>query len=114
MDTSHFVVRGSLNKPNMEKIESNVFFLHSLWKLDLALRLRACIRDGGGPQIGEETSSGSPHLSCKRDQINMRYYMDKRVTSLSLGPGPYLHVNRPEKHALLMTDESKTQVDNPL
>ena len=88
LDASRSVVRGSLNKSNMEKIESNVFFLHSLWKLDLALWLRACLHGGGGPQIGEVTCGGSPHLSCKRDQINMRYYMDKRVTSVTEGPLP--------------------------
>ena len=32
------------------------------------------------PQIGEVTCGGSPHLSCKRDQIKMRDYMDRRVT----------------------------------
>ena len=37
---------------------------------------------------------GSPYLSCKRDQIKMRYYMDrrvtppKRVTSPTWGPPP--------------------------
>ena len=42
--------------------------------------LRACLHGGGGPQIGEVTCGGSPHLSCKRDQIKMRDYMDRRVT----------------------------------
>ena len=37
---------------------------------------------------------GSPHLSCKRDQIKMREYIDwrvtppKRVTSPTWGPSP--------------------------
>ena len=35
---------------------------------------------GGGPQIAEVTCGGSPHLSCKRDQLIMRDYMDRRVT----------------------------------
>ena len=35
---------------------------------------------GEGPQIGEVTCGGSPHLTCKRDQIKMRDYMDRRVT----------------------------------
>ena len=31
--------------------------------------------------MGEETCGGfAPHLSCKRDQIKMRDYMDRRVT----------------------------------
>ena len=56
--------------------------------------LRACLHGGGGPQIGEATCSGSPHLSCKRDQIKMRDYMDrqvtpsKRFTSPNWGPPP--------------------------
>ena len=33
-----------------------------------------------GPQVGKVKYGGSPHLSCKYDQIKMRDYMDKRVT----------------------------------
>ena len=43
--------------------------------------LRACLHGGGGAQIGEVTCGGSPHLSCKGDQIKMRDYMDRRVTA---------------------------------
>ena len=56
--------------------------------------LRACLHEGRRPQIGEVTCGGSPHLSCKRDQIKMRDYMDrrvtpsKRVTSHTWGPPP--------------------------
>ena len=39
--------------------------------------LRACFLGGGGPQIGEVKCGASPHLSCKRDQIKMRDYMDR-------------------------------------
>ena len=35
---------------------------------------------GGRPQVREVTFGGSPHLSCKRDQIKMGDYMDRRVT----------------------------------
>ena len=55
-------------------------------------KLRACLHSGGGPQTGEVTCGRSPHLSCKRDQIKMRDYMDKRVappkrvTSPTWGP----------------------------
>ena len=44
--------------------------------------------------MGKVTCGGSPHLSCKHDQIKMRDYMDrrvtppKRVTSLTWGPPP--------------------------
>ena len=51
-----------------------------------------CLHGGGGPQIGWVAYSGSPHLSCKRDQIKMRDYVDRlvtplrRVTLLAWGP----------------------------
>ena len=38
--------------------------------------------------MGEVTCGGSPHLSCKRDQIEMSDYMDRRVTSPTWGPPP--------------------------
>ena len=44
------------------------------------MTLRACLHGGGWPQVGKVKYGGSPHLSCKRDQIKMRDYMDKRVT----------------------------------
>ena len=50
--------------------------------------LRTCLHRGGGPQIGEVTCGGLPHLSCKRDQIKMGDYMDRRVTSPNWGPPP--------------------------
>ena len=56
--------------------------------------VRACLRGGGGPQTGEVPCGASPHLSCKRDQIKIRDYMDrgvtppKRVTSPTWGPPP--------------------------
>ena len=62
--------------------------------------LRVCLHEGGGPQIGEVTCGGLPHLTCKRDHIKMRDCMDgrvtppKRVTSPNWGPPP------PCKHAL--------------
>ena len=42
--------------------------------------LRVCLHGCGGPQIGEVTCGGSPHLLFKRDQVKMRDYMDRRVT----------------------------------
>ena len=54
---------------------------------------------GGTLRVGEVKYGGSPHLSCKRDQIKMRDYMDRRVThqsGLPHLPGvPHLPVNRP-------------------
>ena len=52
-----------------------------------------------GPQEGEVTCGALPHLTCKRDHIKMRDYMDRRVTPpkwvTSLPGVPHLHVNRP-------------------
>ena len=60
---------------------------------------RACLQGGGRPQVGEVTCGGSPHLSCKRDQIKIGDYMDRRVTPPKWVTtptwGPPLHVNRP-------------------
>ena len=44
--------------------------------------LRACFHGGWGPQIGEVTCGGSPHL------IEMRDYMDMRVTPPTWDPLP--------------------------
>ena len=55
----------------------------------LFFTLRPCFHGGGGPQVGEVTCLGgltlqsiqsliwSPHLSCKRDQIEIRDYMKR-------------------------------------
>ena len=57
-------------------------------------KLTAYLHGAGGLQIGEVTCGGSPHLSCKCDQIKMTDYMDRRVTapkgvtSLTWGPPP--------------------------
>ena len=62
--------------------------------LSLRDQLRACLHEGGGPQVGEVTCGRLPHLTCKRDHIKIRDCMDrrvtppKRVTSPSWGPPP--------------------------
>ena len=51
----------------------------------------------------ETRLGGSPLLSCKRDQIKMRDYMDRRLPDLSqtsylpspAPPPPHLYLNRP-------------------
>ena len=52
------------------------------------LFLRACLHGGGGPQTGEVTRGGSPHLSCKSDHIKMRDFMDRRFTPPTWSPPP--------------------------
>ena len=52
-------------------------------KYTLLQRLVTCkgvFHEGRGPQVGEVTCGGLPHLTCKRDHIKMRDYMDRRVT----------------------------------
>ena len=49
-------------------------------RLNRTIRLRACLHEGGGLQVGEITCGRLPHLTCKRDYIKMRDCMDRRVT----------------------------------
>ena len=60
--------------------------MHSRVTLSDDVRLRACLHGGGGP-----------HLSCKRDQIKMRDYVERRVASPTWGSPP------PCKQALIRT-----------
>ena len=47
------------------------------------------MKDDEVPQVGEVTCGGLPHLTCKRDHIKMRDYMDREVTSPIWGtPSP--------------------------
>ena len=60
----------------------------------IQMLLRPVLHEGGGPQVGEVTCGGLPHLTCKCDCIKMRDCMDrrvtppKRVTSPTWGPPP--------------------------
>ena len=65
-------------------------------------RLRACLHEGGGPQVGEVTCGGLPHLTCKRDQIKMRDYMDRRVTPPERVTSPTWGPPPPCKQALIL------------
>ena len=69
----------------------------------LSVSFRASVHGGGGPQVGEVTCGGSPHLSCKRDKIKMRDYIDRWVTSPTWGPPP------PLKQALSICFQSLLQ-----
>ena len=66
--------------------------------------VRACLRGGGAPQVGEVTCGRSPHLSCKRDQIKMRDYMDGGLPHIPGAPqrADFLRpIFRPTKLAFL-------------
>ena len=63
----------------------------------LSFRLKACSSGGRGPLKGEVTCGGSPHLSCKRDQIKIKYYMDRRVTPRKWVTSPTWGTKLPSK-----------------
>ena len=63
----------------LDWLRTGVFQLNSKY-LHVIMKIRACLH-GGGAQVGEVTNGGSPQLSCERDQIKMRDYMDRRVTT---------------------------------
>ena len=96
------------------KYSSTYFFAYNLHKIVL----ESVYIGGGGPQIGEVTCGGSQLLSCKRDQIKMRDYMDRRdtppnrVNSPTWGevesPPPPLHLNKP------LESTSNPQISSPL
>ena len=65
-----------------------------------ANQFRACLHGRGGPLIGEVTCGVSTHLSCKRDQIKMRDYMDRRVTLSPQVTSPILGPPLPCKQSL--------------
>ena len=84
------------------RFSSTLLFTSIMNETDTARsnNIRACLHGGGGPQIGEVTCGGSPHLSCKRDQIKMRDYMDRRVTPPKRVTSPTWGLPPPCKQAL--------------
>ena len=70
--------------------------------LRVMTQVRACLHEGGGPQVGDVTCGGLPHLTCKRDRIKMRYYMDRRVTPPKRVTSPTWGTPPPCKQALTL------------
>ena len=66
----------------------------------LVFSVGACLHGGGGPQVSEITRGGSPRLTCKRDHIKLRDYMDRRVTSPKRFTSPTWAPQTPYKQAL--------------
>ena len=62
-------------------IKSIVVVFYRSGCFQLVFSIRAWLHEGGGPQVSELTRGGSPRLTCKRDHIKMKDYMDRRVTS---------------------------------
>ena len=86
-----FMVTLAIQK--VTKVKSNC-------RISKLLFLRACLHEGGGPQVGEVTCCRLPHLSCKRDQIKMKHYMDRRVTPPKRVTSPISGTPPPCKQAL--------------
>ena len=84
-----------------KQINSNAH-RHSLGRLH-AGNIRACLYEGGGPQVGEVTWGGLPHPTCKRDHIKMRDYVDWRVTSPKRVNSPIWGTAPPCKQVLRWT-----------
>ena len=61
-----------------KKIESPLMRISVFLSCKQNSQLHCCLL--GTPQIGDVTCIESPHLSCKRDKIKMRDYMDREVT----------------------------------
>ena len=82
------------------------------------ITFRACLHGGGRPQVGEITCGGSPHSSCKRDQIKMTDYMDRRVTppkqvtSPTWGPPPPCKQARSEDLRIIVRSIIKSSSKN--
>ena len=61
--------------------------------------LRACLHEGGGPQISEVTCGESPNLSCKCVPLKLEIIWTGRLPHLSGLPHLpgvlHTHVNRP-------------------
>ena len=81
-------------------IRSIVVVFYRSGCFQLVFSVRACLHGGGGPQVSEVTRGGSPRLTCKRDHIKLRDYMDRRVTSPKRVTSPTWAPPPPCKQAL--------------
>ena len=111
--TSSFIINHLKTGPTRNKIfwKQNILFPSG----PVVRCLRACLHGGGGPQVVEVTRLGgvtrlsilsliwSPHLSCKRNQIKMRDYIDRRVTPPKQVTSPTWGPLPPCKQALIWT-----------
>ena len=103
---NEFIIR-KLNPLVVEDFRFMSTFLHASWAVNSHASqllnfypLKACLHEGGGPQVGHVTCGGLPHLTCKRDHIIMRDCMDRRVTSPKRVTSPTWGPPPPCKQAL--------------
>ena len=84
------------------------------WRVKSAygMRLAACLHGAGGHQVGEVTCDGSPRLSCKRNQVKMRDYMDRWVTPPNRVTSPAWSPPPPCKPALIVLKMKRVSVNN--
>ena len=75
--------------------------------------IRAYLHGGGGPQVGEVTFVKLPHLTCKRDHIKMRDYLDRRVTPPKRVPSPTWGPPPPYKRALVSFSSTQGTIVTP-
>ena len=79
-------------------LHCKILFTEGLKRIEINLKvscLRAYLHGGGGP-----------HLSCQRDQINMRDYVDRRVTSPTWGsPPPCKRASSPQTDTIYKSPE---------
>ena len=77
LDSTHVYIL--LYKHISRPIRAHAYYLSYIFinvVVSCAVVFRSSLHGGGGPQIGEVTGGGSPHISCKQDQIKMRDYVD--------------------------------------
>ena len=69
-------------------------------------------RLGGLPGLADRATrlGGSPHLSCKRNQIKMKDYIDERVTSPTCGPPPPCKQALPITQGTILTPKRKLKI----
>ena len=77
------------------KYNEKLFYLQGSSSLHVNSPLEPVYIEVGDPR-GEVTYGVSPQLTCKRDQIKMRDYMDRRVTSPRSPPPPCKQLLRRE------------------
>ena len=76
---------------------------------------KICPRLRGLPGLADRATrlGGSPHLSCKRDQIKMRGYMDRLVTPPKWVTLPTWGPPPPCKQALSFSHWRDVQIEQP-
>ena len=89
-----------LNNPQYCNRHCRPLFSSQICKEYVHRRLKVCLHEDGGPQAGEVTCGGLPHLTCKRHHIKMGDYMDRQVTPAKRVTSPIWGTPPPCKQTL--------------